>query len=159
MIYGDFWVLYFFHFKNFLRNQLGGNYSFIQEFIESGLRSLDRVTQEKLSIEYQRNVRTSSNIYKKIVYVIMGKFEVDFDASMVVPKTEDFLWFALHQINSQEASGRDLSMLQNVLKNSLGESYFKAQNQPITYFWVLLLSLQFESAIAFLASCNQSKLK
>ena len=90
----------------------------------------------------------------------MGKFEVDSDFSSVLTQTEDFIWFALHQVNlkNELEAEIELNTLQNVLTESYGESFFKASQQPIVFFCVLLLSVQFEKAIAYLAKCNHSKL-
>ena len=99
----------------------------------------------------------SSNLYKKLIFCIIGDFEVECDFSSILPTTEDFLWFALHQV-SNKTSIDDLRCLQTVVRESYGEAYFKADSQPMTYFLVLLMTLQYEYAIEFLIRCNSSKM-
>ncbi|MES1905410.1 MAG: Nucleoporin nup93, partial [Paramarteilia canceri] len=146
---------------------LGESFNFLAHFIEN--KSLSNSLTESLIIHYKKHVRSSKNLYKKLVYSLMGKLESEEDFSSILSTTEDFLWFSIYQVkrdltnhtNSSEniSSNESLLLLQKIIVKDYGEAYFSNEDaQPLSYFLVLLLSLQFELALEYLSRCNGSKM-
>ena len=110
--------------------------------------------QRALSEEYQREFlsRATSLIdpYKLALYSLIGRFTppttIDLYA-YVADSTESYLWYKLALLDSAQA----LTALQHTLIRQ-GEQHFNADGQhPLLFFKVLLLTQNFEYAVAFLA--------
>ncbi|MEN2500042.1 MAG: Nucleoporin nup93 [Marteilia pararefringens] len=142
---------------NNCRQQLGESYEFLKGFfIDHQNQEVFGQMREDLLITYKRKVFNSRNCYKKLIYCLMGKFDLDCDFSSILPTTEDYLWFALNQLNSPQKI-EDLKSFQHIVRDSYGEEYFRADVQPFTYFIVLLMTLQYEFALEFLERSQHGK--
>lgn len=107
----------------------------------------------------------SVDIFKAALYVVIGRFRDNFHLTQYVAQTtEDYMWLKLNWIweseesmpdwlwcgNESEAHKYNLSYLQQTLRD-YGEAHFNSGGStPLSYFKVLLLSQQFEQAIAYL---------
>lgn len=114
--------------------------------------------KNQLRAEYVKIHRQSKDYYKQIVYNIVGKCDIS-RAHNDIPRcsTEDWMWLKLSMVHVDTKGEKadktvlTLSQFQASLRQ-YGIDHFK---NPILYFQLLLLSLQFEHAIKFLDSVPQ----
>ncbi len=137
-------------------------HSVLEEFVGSG-NQLSFNTIQKLRLTYRREVHKSADLYKRLVYCVLGQSDVMDNHSAVCDKLEDYLWLKLSQVklymltNNEDAPSDTLTIerLQTMLLQDYGESHFQASQQPFMYFQVLWLSGLFEDAIEFLSRNNR----
>ncbi|KAK2841941.1 hypothetical protein Q5P01_012141 [Channa striata] len=141
---------------NRLQHQLGDFKVWFQEYVNSPDRRLSPASENKLRLHYRRVLRNSADPYKRAVYCLIGKCDINDNHGEVADKTEDYLWLKLNQVcfdDDGSSSPQDrltLPQLQKQLLEDYGESHFSASQQPFLYFQVLFLTAQFEAAVAFL---------
>ncbi|PVU95123.1 hypothetical protein BB561_002029 [Smittium simulii] len=133
----------------------------LNNYIDSPNRTLDIYNQERISasVGMMRINLRMVDPYKYAIYKVVGRCDLSKKTvSEVVQTTEDYLWHQLVMIREVEektsyASGLSkytLSDLQNLL-NRFGQKHFDPSgSNPLLYFSVLMISLQFEQAIEFL---------
>jgi len=126
-------------------------HSLLQELSSSADNRLSTQTESLVKIQYRRNVRQSSDPYKRAVYCIMAACDTQEEHSEIATSLDDYLWVKLCQVRDEDA-GDSLTLpgLQTLLTEEYGESHFSASEQPLLYFQVLFLTGQFEAAIDFL---------
>ena len=132
----------------------------LKEYLEDYMRSEDKrlhpSLEEELRLQYRRSVNNGTDPFKRAVYTVLGHISDAEELSDVITKTDDYLWLKLCQIVStgekrdHSHSTLTLQNLQVLLLEEYGEAYFKATDNPLLYFQVLMLSAQFEAAIEFL---------
>ncbi|XP_005814359.1 nuclear pore complex protein Nup93 isoform X1 [Xiphophorus maculatus] len=138
------------------QHQLGDFKSWFQEYMSSPDKRLSPASENKLRLHYRRALRNSADPYKRAVYCLIGKCDVNDSHGEVADKTDDYLWLKLNQVcfdDDSSSSPQDrltLPQLQKQLLEDYGESHFSASQQPFLYFQVLFLTAQFEAAVAFL---------
>jgi nuclear pore complex protein Nup93 len=126
-------------------------YQYVMAYTSSQDLRLPPNYENKLRLLYKKSVRASTDPYKRAVYCILGRCELNDDHSQVIVKTEDYMWLKLCQVNCESKSDQlPLSKLQFFILKECGESHFDAQRNPHLYFQVLLLTAQFEAAIEFM---------
>ncbi|XP_033102112.1 nuclear pore complex protein Nup93-like [Anneissia japonica] len=128
---------------------------FLQEYMHSDQNRLSPASETKIKLQYRREARHSSDPYKRIVFCVLGNCDPSDSHSEVADKTDDYLWLKLSQVCldpdlGAAADHTSLSDLQRQLYQDYGEVHFNAQQNPLLYFKVLLLSAQFEPALEFL---------
>ncbi|XP_062501933.1 nuclear pore complex protein Nup93-like isoform X2 [Corticium candelabrum] len=142
------------------RNRLDEFSGYLQEYIQTKDTGLPQSTLNKIRTHYRRSVHASRDPFKKAVYCVLGCCGVDDSHSEVAVKTDDYMWLRLSQVRqldggtSRGNQGEDiltLRKLQTILKDEYGEGHFQAFEMPLLFFFVLLLSLQFEAALQFLS--------
>uniref|UniRef100_A0A3Q3BQS7 Nuclear pore complex protein Nup93 n=1 Tax=Kryptolebias marmoratus TaxID=37003 RepID=A0A3Q3BQS7_KRYMA len=142
---------------NRVHHQLGDFKTWFQEYMNSPDKRLSPTSENKLRLHYRRALRNCADPYKRAVYCLIGKCDVNDNHGEVADKTEDYLWLKLNQVcfddDSSSSSPQDrltLPQLQKQLLEDYGESHFSASQHPFLYFQVLFLTAQFEAAVAFL---------
>ncbi|KAB7503673.1 Nuclear pore complex protein Nup93 [Armadillidium nasatum] len=130
---------------------------------ESGRLSID--LEKKLKLSYKRNAKSITDPFKRTVYCLLCRCDVDDDHSDIIATTDDYLWLKLSLVECENISPHltpsnqkrtmddvlTLSQFQNLLYKKYGEKHFNAWQQPLLYMSVLLLSCQFEAGIEFLS--------
>uniref|UniRef100_A0A3Q2GH76 Nuclear pore complex protein Nup93 n=1 Tax=Cyprinodon variegatus TaxID=28743 RepID=A0A3Q2GH76_CYPVA len=141
---------------NRAQHQLGDFKSWFQEYMNSPDKRLSPSSENKLRLHYRRALRNCADPYKRAVYCLIGKCDVNDNHGEVADKTDDYLWLKLNQVcfdDDGSSSPQDrltLPQLQKQLLEDYGESHFSASQHPFLYFQVLFLTAQFEAAVAFL---------
>ncbi|CAI5664938.1 hypothetical protein ACER0C_005822 [Sarotherodon galilaeus] len=141
---------------NRMQHQLGDFKTWFQEYMNSPDRRLSPTSENKLRLHYRRVLRNCADPYKRAVYCMIGKCDINDNHGEIADKTEDYLWLKLNQVcfdDDGSSSPQDrltLPQLQKQLLEDYGESHFSASQQPFLYFQVLFLTAQFEAAVAFL---------
>uniref|UniRef100_A0AAX7TVB4 Nuclear pore complex protein Nup93 n=1 Tax=Astatotilapia calliptera TaxID=8154 RepID=A0AAX7TVB4_ASTCA len=141
---------------NRMQHQLGDFKTWFQEYMKSPDRRLSPTSENKLRLHYRRVLRNCADPYKRAVYCMIGKCDINDNHGEIADKTEDYLWLKLNQVcfdDDGSSSPQDrltLPQLQKQLLEDYGESHFSASQQPFLYFQVLFLTAQFEAAVAFL---------
>ncbi|XP_028392080.1 nuclear pore complex protein Nup93-like [Dendronephthya gigantea] len=131
----------------------------LKEYLEDYSRRADKrlhpSLEEELRLQYRRSINNGTDPFKRAVYTVLGRISDAEELSDVITKTDDYLWLKLCQIVStgekRDHSTLTLQNLQVLLSEEYGEAYFKAMENPLLYFQVLMLSAQFEPAIEFLS--------
>ncbi|KAJ5080458.1 nuclear pore complex protein nup93 [Anaeramoeba ignava] len=143
-----------------------GNYSSINRIINSlsqTTKEIEKIGQlltnisnehkNQNSLPKYKNLSKSNDPYKQAIYNILCGTEV-YKIS-ILNNIEDWIWYKLFILHQQEKSGRariSLSQIQETIQE-LGESHFINEGgSPFKYFRILILTLQFEYAIAYLYS-------
>lgn len=60
--------------------------------------SLSPTSENKLRLHYRRALRNSADPYKRAVYCLIGKCDINDNHGEVADKTEDYLWLKVHYI-------------------------------------------------------------
>ncbi|GAA5876807.1 hypothetical protein JCM16303_006291 [Sporobolomyces ruberrimus] len=142
--------------------------AYFKAWLESPDRRLPKLLRDRFLSEYNQRIRytsPSSDPYKQALYKLIGRVELSRrNVAGVTSTTEDWLWFQLSLIREEEESAEPekksvekygLRELATLLRK-FGESHFDPKgNRPLLYFQVLLISGQFELAIAFLQQHSQ----
>ncbi|XP_063705344.1 nuclear pore complex protein Nup93-1-like [Culicoides brevitarsis] len=119
--------------------------------------------ENQIKMIYKRQIRNSTDAYKRIVYCILGRCDINENHSEVAKTSDDFLWIQLSMIRRQSTTEDTdpetitFSNLQTMILEQFGEKHFNAAEQPLLYFKVLVLTGQFEAAIEFLSRSAQYK--
>ena len=64
----------------------------LQEYQANEDRQLSPTTLTRLQTKYKRSVRSSHDPFKKAVYCVVGRCNVEDHHSRVIVKTEDYMW-------------------------------------------------------------------
>lgn len=64
----------------------------LQEYQANEDRQLSPTTLTRLQTTYKRSVRSSQDPFKKAVYCIIGRCNLQDNHSKVIVKTEDYMW-------------------------------------------------------------------
>lgn len=130
------------------------------------LAALSPSTASKLMLTYRRSVRSSHDPFKRIVYCIIGGCDPADNHPEVATSIDDYLWLRLSLISVSSSSSTDISsesvtlrQIQLQLTEEYGESHFHAEEQPLRYAQVLLLTGQYEAATAFLSRAASGQLR
>ena len=134
----------------------GGFMSYLTTYIESEDRKLPRTMRQQILAEFSQISRHVQDPFKLAVYKILGRCDLNKKSIVdVIQATEDYIWLQLTLIREDvdvEESAHDrytLRDLQDLLVR-FGPEHFNSKINPFTYFQVLLLSGNFENAIAYL---------
>ncbi|GAA6041370.1 hypothetical protein JCM8097_007689 [Rhodosporidiobolus ruineniae] len=135
---------------------------YLKAFLDSPTRRLPKLLRDRFLAEYNQRIRyltDTSDPYKHALYKLLGRVEIQRrNVPGVTQTTEDWLWFQLSLVREgsegveQEAPHEKYGLrdLAAVLRK-FGEGHFDPKGtRPLLYFQVLLLSGQFERAVAFL---------
>ncbi|XP_050428509.1 nuclear pore complex protein Nup93 [Adelges cooleyi] len=85
--------------------------------------------------------------FKKVVYSIVVATDVSNKHSDVIKTADDYLWLKLCQVRNDD-NKLTYPLLQSTIYKEYGEQF--SEVQPISYFQLLFLTGQFESAIEFI---------
>ncbi|XP_014207359.1 nuclear pore complex protein Nup93 [Copidosoma floridanum] len=138
-------------------NQCGTEFQEFRSALEEACEDLQHrpssKTESTLKLHYRKHVRSATDPYKKAAYCILVPCEPDDLHTEVMSAAEDYLWLKLCQVREQTDSENKLTLdhLQTTILEVYGESYYRANEQPLLYFTMLFLTGQFEAAIEFLA--------
>ncbi|RXG72254.1 Nuclear pore complex protein Nup93, partial [Armadillidium vulgare] len=116
---------------------------------ESGRLSID--LEKKLKLSYKRNAKSITDPFKRTVYCLLCRCDVDDDHSDIIATTDDYLWLKLSLVECENLSPHLTHYNQKRTMDDYGEKHFNAWQQPLLYMSVLLLSCQFEAGIEFLS--------
>ncbi|MEQ2267718.1 hypothetical protein XENORESO_009587, partial [Xenotaenia resolanae] len=83
---------------NRAQHQLGDFKSWFQEYMNSPDKRLSPTSENKLRLHYRRALRNSADPYKRAVYCLIGKCDVNDNHGEVADKTDDYLWLKLNQV-------------------------------------------------------------
>ncbi|GAA5930513.1 hypothetical protein JCM3775_003790, partial [Rhodotorula graminis] len=133
---------------------------YFKAWLDAPDRRLPKLLRDRFLAEYNQRIRyltDTSDPYKHALYKLVGRVEISRrNVPGVTQTTEDWLWFQLSLVRETEGQGEaphekyGLRDLAAVLRK-FGEAHFDPKgSRPLLYFQVLLLSGQFERAIAFL---------
>ncbi|GAA6006571.1 linker nucleoporin NIC96 [Rhodotorula paludigena] len=133
---------------------------YFKAWLDSPDRRLPKLLRDRFLAEYNQRIRyltDTSDPYKHALYKLIGRVEISRrNVPGVTQTTEDWLWFQLSLVRETEGAGEaphekyGLRDLAAVLRK-FGEAHFDPKGtRPLLYFQVLLLSGQFERAVAFL---------
>ncbi|KPV73463.1 uncharacterized protein RHOBADRAFT_54687 [Rhodotorula graminis WP1] len=133
---------------------------YFKAWLDAPDRRLPKLLRDRFLAEYNQRIRyltDTSDPYKHALYKLVGRVEISRrNVPGVTQTTEDWLWFQLSLVRETEGQGEaphekyGLRDLAAVLRK-FGEAHFVPKgSRPLLYFQVLLLSGQFERAIAFL---------
>ncbi|GAA6062838.1 hypothetical protein JCM10212_001844 [Sporobolomyces blumeae] len=139
--------------------------AYFKAWLDSPDRRLPKLLRDRFLSEYNQRIRyltDTSDPYKHALYKLLGRVEISRrNVPGVTQTTEDWLWFQLSLVRETEGQGEapheryGLRDLANVLRK-FGEGHFDPKGtRPLLYFQVLLLSGQFEMAVAFLQQHSQ----
>ncbi|GAA6021747.1 hypothetical protein JCM10207_008563 [Rhodosporidiobolus poonsookiae] len=134
---------------------------YLKAFLDAPDRRLPKLLRDRFLAEYNQRIRyltDTSDPYKHALYKLLGRVEIQRrNVPGVTNTTEDWLWFQLSLVRESDAQGEapheryGLRDLAGVLRK-FGEAHFDPKGtRPLLYFQVLLLSGQFERAIAHLS--------
>ncbi len=56
-------------------------------------------SESRLQLLYKRNVRTSTDPYKKAVYCLLARCDINDNHSHVLIKTEDYMWLKVRRVS------------------------------------------------------------
>uniref|UniRef100_A0A1B6CIL9 Nuclear pore protein n=1 Tax=Clastoptera arizonana TaxID=38151 RepID=A0A1B6CIL9_9HEMI len=131
-----------------------------EEIGKSDSQTLSIKEEKFIRSHYKRGVRNDSDPYKKILFCILGRCDVNEEHAEIVKTADDYLWLKLNQvydIKEQEdhtvSEGREsisYSTLQSLVIEEYGERHYNANEQPHVYFQLLFLTGQWEASIDFL---------
>ncbi|BGP26679.1 nuclear pore complex protein Nup93 [Rhodotorula toruloides] len=138
---------------------------YFKAWLDSPDRRLPKLLRDRFLAEYNQRIRyltDTSDPYKHALYKLIGRVEINRrNVPGVTQTTEDWLWFQLSLVRETEGQGEaphekyGLRDLAAVLRK-FGEQHFDPKGtRPLLYFQVLLLSGQFERAVAFLQQHSQ----
>ncbi|GAA5917547.1 hypothetical protein JCM8208_005072 [Rhodotorula glutinis] len=133
---------------------------YFKAWLDAPDRRLPKLLRDRFLAEYNQRIRyltDTSDPYKHALYKLVGRVEISRrNVPGVTQTTEDWLWFQLSLVRETEGQGEaphekyGLRDLAAVLRK-FGEAHFDPKgSRPLLYFQILLLSGQFERAIAFL---------
>ncbi|SCV71462.1 BQ2448_3050 [Microbotryum intermedium] len=143
--------------------------AYLKAWLDSPDQRLPKLLRDRFLSEYNQRIRyltDTSDPYKHALYKLIGRVEINRrNLPGVTQTTEDWLWFQLSLVREADVGGTigteapheryGLRDLAKVLVK-FGEAHFDPKgNRPMLYFQVLLLSGQFERAIAFLHQHSQ----
>ncbi|GAA5938812.1 linker nucleoporin NIC96 [Sporobolomyces koalae] len=144
--------------------------AYFKAWLDSPDRRLPKLLRDRFLAEYNQRIRytsSSSDPYKQALYKLIGRVELNRrNVAGVTQTTEDWLWFQLSLIR-EEGGTNDTRQQEGAFEQygsqelatvlrKFGESHFDPKgNRPLLYFQVLLISGQFELAIAFLQQHGQ----
>ncbi|CAH1388430.1 unnamed protein product [Nezara viridula] len=135
--------------------------SALSDLLESPSRHLSLEKEKEVKDIYRRVVRSSPDPYKRAVYCILGSCDIHDDHRQIATTADDYLWIKLWQLREEEPEPMHdsihYSLLQSLVLEEYGESYYKAQEQPHVFFQMLVLTGQWESAIDFLVRLEKFK--
>lgn len=147
--------------KTLLPN-LNDFYAVLLDLKQNGGKLSNKV-EKTVKRQYKSYVRNVSDPFKRVVYSALGACSIGDYHSEVIVTADDFLWLKLLQVrpapegvilrDSHASSTADVlpyDLLQTIIIEEYGESYYDAATNPYLYFQVLFLTGQFEAAIEFL---------
>lgn len=161
-----------------LRRTDGGFVGWFQEWIESGSSGLSRASRDRFFAEYNARFRNLAmgggaggdvaNVdpHKIALYRLIGRVDANRKfPNALTRSTENWLWLQLAMtrepaigFDDRDEDDRERHTLEDLSRKlrSYGEKHFDPKGRrPLHYFLVLLLSGEFERAIAFLYSRPQ----
>lgn len=99
----------------------------------------------QLKMQYKRQIRNSTDPYKRAVYCIIGRCDKMEQHTEVAKSSDDFLWIQLSLITDSSDMSEHLtySELQATILEQYGEKHYNASEQPHIYFQVLALTGEF----------------
>ncbi|EIW72690.1 hypothetical protein TREMEDRAFT_70789 [Tremella mesenterica DSM 1558] len=128
-------------------------------FLHSSDKRLPKSQKDQLYNDFNAHVRNNPNVdqYKYALYKIVGRFELGRKSLKVAATTEDWMWLQLSLVReSRENEPPQDHYDQNELSKLLlryGNDKFDANGaRPFAWFNLLLLTGQFERAVAYLYS-------
>lgn len=74
----------------------------LKEYKESPQRKLSVPSQKEVKLRYRRTVCNSSDPYKRLVYCLMAKCDLQDDHPDVATTTDDYLWLKLSMVDQDE---------------------------------------------------------
>ncbi|KAI5737760.1 hypothetical protein M8J76_016571 [Diaphorina citri] len=138
-------------------------YRVLLDLKENGGSRVSSKMERAMKNQYKPYVRNSSDPYKRLVYSALGACSIGDEHSEVILTADDYLWLKLVQVrvppegvilrDSHASIAADVlpyDVLQTMVIEEYGESYYEASTNPSLYFQMLLLTGQYEAALEFL---------
>lgn len=134
--------------------------------LESVVRILEKNNQDLLLLNAFTNIRNSHNYiilndqgfttsmawdssdpFKKVIYSLVSAIDVSSKHSDVIKTADDYLWLKLCQVRNDQDK-LTYPVLQTMIYDEYKDQF--SDVQPMSYFQLLFLTGQFESAIQFI---------
>ena len=80
------------HYHSFIGRSLSEFAGYLQEYMQSEDRRLSPTSEERLRLQYKGSVRSSNDPYKRAVYCLLARCEVNDNHSVVCDKIDDYMW-------------------------------------------------------------------
>uniref|UniRef100_A0A1B6C656 Nuclear pore protein n=1 Tax=Clastoptera arizonana TaxID=38151 RepID=A0A1B6C656_9HEMI len=101
-----------------------------------------------------RNLRNNTDPYKRLMFCILGDYDLKDEHSEVIVTADDYLWLKLSLIfeegQKEKTEHLHYSDIQKLILFKYGGNDFKKTTRPFIYFQLLFLTGQWEAAIDFL---------
>lgn len=119
---------------------------YLSELANSSDNRLPPNSENVVRLAYRRNIRATSDPYKRAVFCILGACDPSDEHSEIANSLDDYLWIKLSQIredghldtttSSTHVDVLTLNQLQHLMSEEYGETHFNAYDQPVLYFQV-----------------------
>ena len=72
---------------------------YLQEYVQNEDHRLSPTSEERLKLQYKGSVRSSNDPYKRAIYCLLARCEVNDNHSEVCVKTDDYMWLKVRLKN------------------------------------------------------------
>ncbi|KAL7423797.1 nuclear pore complex subunit [Cryptotrichosporon argae] len=126
-------------------------------FLSSAERRLPRAQRDQLANDFNAHVRHSATAdqFKLALYKLVGRLDMARKSVKVAATTEDWVWFQLGLVRENKdvdapTEQYDLADLGRLVVKYGSEKFDQNGQRPFAWFDLLLLTAQFERAVAYL---------
>ncbi|KAK4687416.1 nuclear pore complex protein Nup93, partial [Tremellales sp. Uapishka_1] len=135
-----------------------------KSYLQSTERRLPRAQKDQLYNDFNSHIRSSTTVdqFKLALYKLVGRLELNRKIVKVATTTEDWTWVQL-MLTRENRDGEspqeqyDLRDLGEMVRKFGSEKFDQEGTKPFNWFNLLILTGQFERAIAYLYSKSQLK--
>lgn len=124
----------------------------LEEMLKNPDEKVSSRIKSQIKMQYKQHKIRMSDPYKRAVFSLLGS--ANDQHAELTQSSDDYLWIQLYFISNVSTDSTDkltLPALQTLILEQYGEKHFHANEQPHTYFQILVLTGQFEAAIEFLS--------
>lgn len=124
----------------------------LEEILKNPDGKVSSRIKSQIKMQYKQHKIRMSDPYKRAVFSLLGS--ANDQHNELTQSSDDYLWIQLCFISNVSTDASDkltLPALQTLILEQYGEKHFHANEQPHTYFQILVLTGQFEAAIEFLS--------
>jgi nuclear pore complex protein Nup93 len=124
----------------------------LEEILKNSDEKVSTRIKSQIKMQYKQHKIRMTDPYKRAVFSLLGSCNEQHPE--LTQSSDDYLWIQLYFISNVSTDATDkltLPALQTLILEQYGEKHFHANEQPHTYFQILILTGQFEAAIEFLS--------
>ncbi|CAD6583189.1 MAG: hypothetical protein TREMPRED_003480 [Tremellales sp. Tagirdzhanova-0007] len=127
-------------------------------YLSSAERRLPKTQKDQLYNDFNSHIRNNANVdqFKYALYKIVGRFELSRKTLKIATTTEDWMWLQLSLVrevrDESPQEQYDLIDLAKMVAKYGNEKFDADGTRPFAWFNLLLLTAQFEKAVAYLYS-------